>query len=471
MLASALEAQGEPGVRALALLQDARQVLVGAGLVRPAEVAESCLRGAADALLSLPGAPVVVGLKSAVSGLLDAVDAAGRAAATPPREPAGPPAPTSAGTPDAVAWERVCSAAAALRGQMDRPGQYHRGRAAGIAERLMGVKLGAAQEEALGVWGEVYGKTSGTLHGATVEAGRAARLYAEVLAAARELLVPLPGRAARVLKLTALHRPGPEQVRELARWADPRATAFFFRSRPAPAWLPLLQEHAPHLLLPDGPAGGVWPAAAFFEHLAGTDPQAAGAWIAEYAETVAAAGRPALDAVLRLAGRDAALVTPALVRAVLARQAADRPAGKPVTPEEGWTLRRAAEWALAVPLPARDRDWILTVELLLAATVDAEHAAARYRRAAPAEHARAAAHRFATAVAARELAGGVAQRGCRTDSSGATRKNSDGRRCPNTSLTPWRSPRATVLPIWDLLHQRCSAIVHGVDHAHSPEAQ
>ncbi|MFK4120154.1 hypothetical protein [Streptomyces longwoodensis] len=40
-----------------------------------------------------------------------------------------------------------------LRGQLARPGGYHPGRAAGIAERLMGVKLGAAQEEALGVWG------------------------------------------------------------------------------------------------------------------------------------------------------------------------------------------------------------------------------------------------------------------------------------------------------------------------------
>ncbi|MFC9291965.1 hypothetical protein [Streptomyces sp. NPDC057052] len=65
------------------------------------------------------------------------------------------------------------AAAEALREKLARPGGYHRGRAAVVAERLMGVKLGAAQEEALGVWGEVYGKTSGTLHGAA--GGRAAR--------------------------------------------------------------------------------------------------------------------------------------------------------------------------------------------------------------------------------------------------------------------------------------------------------
>lgn len=142
--------------------------------------------------------------------------------------------------------------------------------------------------------------------------------------------MPLPGRATRVLELTALTRPGPEHALELARWADPRATAFFFRSRSALAWLSLLQEHAPHLLRPDGPASGAWPAAAFLEHLAATDPQTTGAWLAEHAETVAAAGRPALNALLGLASRDTSVSPPALVRTVLAGQAAARPAGSPV---------------------------------------------------------------------------------------------------------------------------------------------
>lgn len=46
----------------------------GRGLERLAEVAESRPRGAADALLSLPGVPDVVGLKSAAKDLLAAVD-------------------------------------------------------------------------------------------------------------------------------------------------------------------------------------------------------------------------------------------------------------------------------------------------------------------------------------------------------------------------------------------------------------
>ncbi|MFN1193199.1 hypothetical protein ACK03K_33590 [[Kitasatospora] papulosa] len=70
VLARALTAEGEAGVRALGLLRDARRVLDGIGLERPGEVAEACLRGAADALLSLPGAPSRgVGLKTAAAGL------------------------------------------------------------------------------------------------------------------------------------------------------------------------------------------------------------------------------------------------------------------------------------------------------------------------------------------------------------------------------------------------------------------
>jgi hypothetical protein len=75
----------------------------------------------------------------------------------------------------------------------------------------------------------------------------------------------------------------------------------------------------------------------------------------------------------------------------LSRSASMRPAAARAA---GWTLRLAAVWECAVSLLAQDRDWIFAVELLLAATVDAEHAAARYRRDAPAQRARAAAHRF-----------------------------------------------------------------------------
>ncbi|MER0476827.1 hypothetical protein ABR737_00390 [Streptomyces sp. Edi2] len=45
-----------------------------------------------------------------------------------------------------------------------------------------------------------------------------------------------------------------------------------------------------------------------------------------------------------------------------------------------WTLRLAAAWACSASLLQRDGDWIAVVEGLLAGAVDAEHAAARFRR-------------------------------------------------------------------------------------------
>ncbi|MER8120662.1 hypothetical protein [Streptomyces sp. NPDC094031] len=391
VLAAALRAQGAAGVRALGLLRDAARVLSGAGgLERPAEVAESCLRGAADALLSLPGAPGApgaVGLKAAAKDLLAAVDVLpGPPAAAPAAEllvdgPAaggpsgGAPGPQRAadtapvGTSAAVLG-RVRAAAEVLRGELVRPGGFHRARAAGIAGRLMGVVLGSAQERALDGWGEVYGRTSGTLHGGEADLAGAAGTYRDMLLLARELLVPLPDRAARVLELAALEAPGEAEARELAGWADPRATRWFFGSEPAEAWLTALQEHAPHLLLADE-AAGVWPAAPFLEHLAAVAPRAAAQWLAGHAAELAAAGPHVLGALLRLAG--AGVLTPAGVRQLLPHVLVPAREGEPAD-QAGVPRRLVAAWAGTLPLPVRDGDWVLVAEELLKDAVDLGHA-------------------------------------------------------------------------------------------------
>ncbi|MFI5924034.1 hypothetical protein ACIA8M_36630 [Streptomyces anulatus] len=369
VLAAALRAQGEGGVRALGLLRDAHRILSGAGgLERPGEIVEACVRSAADALLKLPGAPKnAAGLQSAAKGLLAAVDAFG-----PP--PAGSTAPgrrAPAASPD---WESVAQAAEVLRGEIRNPGGQKRRQARGIAERLTGLRLGAAQDRALDTWGALYSKASGTLHGAGAEEDRPARLYTELLHAARELLVPLPGRAARVLELAALTDPGPDDARELAQWTDPRAEAFFFRSGPAPAWLGVLDEHAGHLLLADE-ENGVWPAAPFLEHLAHTAPETAGEWLAGQAVGLAAAGPLVLGALLRLA--DAGVLPPGGVRKLLRHvlvpaRSRDEHADVP--------RRLVASWAAHLPQRARDGQWLPVVEELLRDTVDLGHAAYRAYR-------------------------------------------------------------------------------------------
>ncbi|MFE3632333.1 hypothetical protein [Streptomyces goshikiensis] len=362
VLAQALLAQGAQGARALGLARDAHRILSGAGgLERPGEIVEACVRSAAEVLLKLPGAPKdAAGLQSAAKDLLRAVDALSA------------PVAGSAETDEAerVQWETVRGAAEVLRGEIHRPGGQHRRKARGIAERFMGLRLGAAQDTALDVWGDLYSKSSGTLHGAGAEEDRPARLYADLLAAARELLVPLPGRAARVLELTELQDPGEKEVAELAGWADPRAEGYFFRSGPAAAWLGVLDDHAPHLLLADKETG-IWPAAPFIEHLAAHAPYAARTWLAGRAVELAAAGAGALDALLRLA-LDGAL-TPAGVRLLLPEVTAPPRPGASAG-QVGWSRRLAARWARACPVAERDGDWLVVAEGLLKDAVDAEHA-------------------------------------------------------------------------------------------------
>ncbi len=396
-LAAALEAQGEAGVRALGLLRDAHQVLAGERFVRPAEVAAACVRSAADALLSLPGSPTTAGLKPAAQGLLAAVDAFPSSAVAEDSSPGKPAA--LADTPDAnlgasqgpptaarAGWERVSTATEVLRSELQRPGGFHRARARGIVERLTGATLGAAQETALDVWGAVYGVASGILHGGTAGPGEAVQLYTEILGAARELLVPLADRAARVLEFAALQQPGAAEAAELARWADPRATDYFFRRGPATAWLEVLQAHAPHLLMPDGAVGGRWPAAPFIDHVAQQDPNTVRAWLAAptdddpaaaRVQQIAAAGRPALDALLGLAMRHRDVVDPSQIRAVLADPGVRDSGGAAV----GTTLRLAARWVRVIPRTERKREWILVAEALLADAVEDEHAGHQSLRA------------------------------------------------------------------------------------------
>ncbi|WP_206305150.1 hypothetical protein [Streptomyces sp. B29(2018)] len=406
VLADALVAQGKAGVRALGLLRDAHRVLTGdAGFALPQDVAAACVRSAADTLLRLPGTPVTVGLKPAAQGLLAAVDAFaapaaevlepdGAAHAAAPAEKAsgpggllGGPGLTRPGAADEVPpgppagtgpWEGVAAAAGVLRDELSRPGRYHQARARGVVERLTGVEVGAAQETALDVWGAVYGAASEILHGRSARPGEAAALYTDTLVAARNLLVPLAARAARVLELAALEHPGAAEAQELAGWTDPRAEGYFFRSRPATAWLTVLQEHSPHLLMPDPAAEGRWPAAPFLDHVAATDPAAARTWLDQpagddaprvrRAQRIGAAGRLALDDLLGLALRHRDVVDAGHLQALL--PAARRGGG----PGAGATLRLAARWARTVPCAERRGPWIAAVEVLLAGAVEDEHA-------------------------------------------------------------------------------------------------
>ncbi len=344
----------------MGLLRDARRVLTGGGFEQREEVAAACVRSVADGLLA-PGTPGAVGLKDAAKDLLIAVDAL-------PRPPAGTARLADAVVAEAEAgvWERMREAAAVLRGEVESPGGFHRARAAGVFERLTGVTPGAAQETALDVWSRIYGAASSILHGRSAGPGEAAALYVAILGAARNLLVPLPARAARVLELAALQHPGEAEARELAGWADPRATGYFLRSGPAAAWLEVLTSTRRTCCWADG-AAGLWPAAPFLEHLAAVAPETARPWLHGHAVQLAAAGPQVLVDLLLLA-QDGAL-TSAGVRLLLPYVLVPVRDGEPVKRAD-WPRGLTARWAGRLPMAGRDRDWVFVVEALLHDVVD-----------------------------------------------------------------------------------------------------
>ncbi|WDO11385.1 hypothetical protein ME763_37870 (plasmid) [Streptomyces murinus] len=366
-LAASLSDQGEDGMRALGLLRDAYRMLADDRYERQGEIADTCVRGAVDALLNLPGATTVsrpAGLKSAAQNLLDAVDAyrpddedervtdsAGRRPRR--RDPQ-------------EALRQIRQTADALRPELRRPGGYHRRRARNIAERLMGQQLGSAQDHALDAWGKIYSDTSGVLHGSAEQ--QAAAHYRQVLRLAREVFVPLPGRAQEVVALAELQHPDLADAAVLADWADPRALRYFFLSRPAAAWLELLDDV---LLLPDTRSTtGHWPAAPYLDHVAQTDSARAAVWLADHAEAITAAGPDGTAALLRLAGQPGIGLN-RQVRTILEGLADPQ---REVRATDTWLLRLAADWAQDIPLTHRDQDWIFAVEALLRTAVRAEHA-------------------------------------------------------------------------------------------------
>ncbi|MFE1907395.1 hypothetical protein ACFW96_27530 [Streptomyces gardneri] len=375
-LAASLTEQGPDGARALGLLRDAHRMLGDDRFEQPGEIADSCIRNAVDALLSLPGAAdpkiKVKGLQSTAKALLDAVDSY-----ETPHD--GPPKPVSKAakkrrTRDPQeALPRIRQAADQLRPEIYHPGGYHRRRARNIAERLMGQQLGAAQDNALDAWGKIYGETSDTLHGTASQA--AAAHYRQVLRLAREVFVPLPGRAQEILELAELQDPTQADADRLAEWADPRATRYFFLSRPVPGWLDLLDDI---LLTPDTQTPhGSWPAAPYLDHLTQEHPDRVRQWLGEHAQAAAAAGPDATAALLRLTARPGITLT-AQIRKVVTDLT--RPEREP-RPEDGRLLRAAADWAQDVAPADRDEHWVRAVEGILSAAVRADHATHRQTQA------------------------------------------------------------------------------------------
>lgn len=332
-LVSALQAQGDKGRRALSLMRDAAHVLNNTDAFQtPYEVAQSCLRGALDSVLSIAGEEFP-GLRSATKAVTEAAEAVTDAWRRQHEV-------------EAADLDVLADAVEELRAeQADRGGFRTRQIGHLVAEQTR-QEMGLAETEAARSWSAFYSSASGVLHGSGSGADETRRQFDDITAAMEQLFLTLPERADRLRELARLDAPVQQDADEVERMTDPRAGVYFFQAAVSGRWLDLLPIAR---LLPEQTR---WPAGPYLRRLQAEDPQRVCAWVKENLEAICAQGPGALSqavAVLGEAGMAAAAVLADLVRS--------RP--------ERFVLIQAAYWAVGVAVAERTGQWVSVVENIL----------------------------------------------------------------------------------------------------------
>lgn len=226
-LVLALQAQGGHGQRALSLLLDAARVLNRPAEFRaPYEVAQSCLRGALDSVLSIAGEDFP-GLLSATKAVTEAAGAVADAW----RQQGG------VGSGD---LDVLVGAVEELRAEQAERGGFRTRQIGRLVAEQTRQEMGLAETEAARSWSAFYSSASGVLHGSGSGADEARRQFDDVTAAMEQLFLGLPERADRLRQLSRLEVPGQQDADEVARFTDPRAGVYFFSTAVSGQWLGLL---------------------------------------------------------------------------------------------------------------------------------------------------------------------------------------------------------------------------------------
>lgn len=236
---SALQAQGGNGQRALGLLLDAAHVLNRPAEFRaPYEVAQSCLRGALDSVLSIAGEDFP-GLRSATRAVSEAAGAVADAWRQQGRVGAGE-------------LDVLVGAIEELRAEQAERGGFRTRQIGHLVAAQTRQEMGLAETEAARSWSAFYSSASGVLHGSSSGADEARRQFEDVMAAMEQLFLGLPERADRLRELGRLEVPVQQDADEVARMTDPRAGMYFFSAAVSGRWLGLLPLYR---LLPRRAAG------------------------------------------------------------------------------------------------------------------------------------------------------------------------------------------------------------------------
>ncbi|MEY9940474.1 hypothetical protein ABH928_004853 [Streptacidiphilus sp. MAP5-3] len=335
-LVDLLVSQGEYGERAARLLQAAQRVLADEEMPAAEEVAQSCCRGALDALLKMAGEdfPGVLGAQK------DVIASAKQVVAARQGDEAG-------GLDECL--ERLEQTVAALEEQESDKGGFRIRQVGQLVHDQTGWEMGPGERLAVDQsWNRFYRETSGVLHGSRKGQG-ARRTLEGVTAAIGRLFHDLMEDAAKLRSYAQLEDPSPADAEEVKLWSDPRAGAYFFAEAVSAAWLDLLP------LQRFLPQPGRWPAQPYLKRLLAGDPELVCAWFEGRMDALAEADAEAVVSAVMLlwqAGIDALRV----MRKALGVASGNR-----------HVLVGVAEWAQQVPVSQRNRTWVQVVEEVLAA--------------------------------------------------------------------------------------------------------
>ncbi|MEU6071059.1 hypothetical protein ABZ864_43110 [Streptomyces sp. NPDC047082] len=334
-LASALEAQGNNGQRALSLLLDAAQILNSPTQFRaPYEVAQSCLRNALDSVLSIAGEDFP-GLRSATRAVTEAAGSVADAWSEQ-REVA------------AADLDVLAAALVELRAEQANRGGFRTRQVGRLVAEQTRQEMGLAEAEAARSWSAFYSTASGVLHGSSSGADAALRQFDDVAAAMEQLFLGLPERADRLRELARLDGPAQQDADEVARMTDPRAGAYFFHAAVSGRWLELLPLAR---LLPEERQ---WPAAPYLRRLLATEPERVCAWVEEHLDAIHRQGPGALSQAVAVVS-EAGMAASALLLKILK------------LPSDRFVLIRAAYWARDIPVAERTGQWVQVPESILRA--------------------------------------------------------------------------------------------------------
>ncbi len=232
-------------------------------------------------------------------------------------------------------------------------GAFRRRQVAHIVSQRTGYLPGLGEEEALRAWSVFYQRTSGALHGGSTDEASTRKLFADLLAHVKQLLLDLPDLASLLVPLARVETPTAADAEAVAAVHQRRAIRWFFTNAVSCDWLDLVSEQRLR------PEAAHWLAQPFLERVGTAQPQRALAWLERNRDAFTGADPVVLAGLLRVARAIGGLSAP-LVRDIRAKEIENLPA----------LWHQVVVWLVDVPANDRDVAWVEVAKRVLLHVVE-----------------------------------------------------------------------------------------------------